>query len=151
MSTHKLTHSGNILLIGFGGMLIMMSVLVYLSVKQEIPMVSKNYYEQELVYQQRLDAMNNTNTYDRQFHIAQEDNIINLQLPTELSRNISEGTVYFYCPAQESMDRQVPLPAQADGKYTFDRHNLPGAAYVVKISFRANGRDYYKELKLNRP
>jgi hypothetical protein len=149
MSTHKLTHSGNILLVGFAGMLIMMSVLVYLSMKQDVSMVSKNYYEQELVYQDKLDAMNNATLYELLFSLTQSDTNLILQVPASLSKNISEGSVYFYCPSNEQLDYKENIKATATGTYLFDKNLARGAGYVIKISFRSGGKNYYKELKLN--
>lgn len=148
MSSYKFTHSGNVLLAGFAGMLIMMSVLVYLSVKQDIPMVSQDYYQQELVYQHRLDAMNNSNTYDRDFSVLRTGQRVSLQIPMALSAGITSGSVYFYCPAFEKMDRKDTLRAGESGLYTFDARVQPDVQYIVKLSFRSGGKDYYKELIL---
>ena len=149
MSKSKFSHSGNILLIGFGGMLIMMSVLVYLAMKQDIPMVSKHYYEQELVYQQKLNAMNNTHPYDPDFSFEKSAADLTIQLPVVLSSQLTSGTIVFYCPATEKMDREETLVASASGRYTFPLSQLPGRGYIAKITLHSGGRDYYKELKLD--
>jgi nitrogen fixation protein FixH len=149
MSTHKLTHSGNILLIGFAGMLVMMSVLVYLSMKQDVSMVSNNYYEQELVYQHKLDAMNNTISYDKLFSLTANNGEVLLQIPASLSKGITEGSVYFYCPSNEKLDYKENLKATPTGTYLFSKNIFQGAGYKVKVSFHSGGKDYYKELKLD--
>lgn len=109
-------------------------------------MVSRNYYEQELVYQQKLDAIAQTADFERAFHISGNGTMVQLQLPPALSAQISKGQVYFYCPSSERADRKENLDANPGGLYTFERAQLPGAAYIVKVSFTAGGRDYYKEL-----
>ena len=149
MSFRKLTHSGNILLAGFGGMLMMMTILVYLAVKQDIPMVSKNYYEQELVYQQKLDAIRNTEAYDAGFSVLTTGNQVTVQIPPALAEKLTGGSVYFYCPAKEQQDRRVTLVAGQTGTYSFPVDIKPGLAYQVQIAFRSGNTDYYKELKLN--
>jgi nitrogen fixation protein FixH len=149
MSTHKLTHSGNILLIGFAGMLIMMSILVYLSMKQDVSMVSKNYYEQELVYQDKLDAMNNTTGYDKLFSLTRSGEQVLLQIPVSLSEHISKGSVYFYCPSSEKLDFREELKARTTGTYLFSKNIVQGTGYIVKVSFHSGDKDYYKELKLD--
>lgn len=149
MSTHKLTHSGNILLIGFGGMLIMMSVLVYLSMRQDVSMVSKNYYEQELVYQHKLDAMNNAVPYDQLFSLTKSNNKVLLQIPPTLSKNLTGGSAYFYCPSNEQLDYQEDIKATATGTYLFDKNITQNAGYILKVTFHSGDKDYYKELKLD--
>lgn len=149
MSTHKLTHSGNILLIGFGGMLVMMSVLVYLAMKQDVSMVSKNYYEQELVYQQKLDAISNTGLYDSGFTITTKGDVLLLQVPPALSRALNEGSIHFYCPSNDKMDYREALSANESGLYRINKTMLKGNGYVVKITLNTGGKDYYKELKID--
>jgi len=148
MATGKLTHPGNIVLAGFGFFLLMMSFLVYMSVKQEIPLVSADYYEQELRYQHKLDAMNNANTYDSRFSARYEKDLIVVTLPAVLSRSLQKGTIRFYCPADKSLDREVRLDASEAGIYTFRRSLLSGKTYKVRLSFSADGKDYYKEMTL---
>lgn len=149
MSTHKLTHSGNILLIGFGGMLVMMSVLVYLAMKQDVSMVSKNYYEQEMVYQQKLDAIHNTGRYETGFSIITKGEVLLVQVPPDLSQELTEGSIYFYCPSNDKMDYRETLPANDNGAYSFSRALLKGHGYLIKITLKAGGKDYYKELKID--
>lgn len=147
MSTSKLTHSGNILLAGFGGMIIMMSVLVYLSMKEDVTMVSKNYYEQELVYQNKLDAAGNANKYPEDFTAKVSGEEVALNVPPTLSANITNGTVEFYCPSSDKWDKKYPIASAANGVYTFRTSALEGPAYLVKLSFSVDGKDYYKQWK----
>lgn len=127
----------------------MMSVLVYLSMKQDVSMVSNNYYEQELVYQHKLDAMNNTNHYDNLFSLTSRGSHVALQIPAALSKNLIEGSVYFYCPSNEDHDYKKSLRASSTGTYLFHKNILKGSGYIVKVSFHSDGKDYYKELKLD--
>ena len=127
----------------------MMSVLVYLSMKQDVSMVSQNYYEQELVYQHKLDAMNNTTHYGKLFSLSRSDSNIVLQIPAALSKNLIEGSVYFYCPSNEERDYKRSLRATPTGTYLFSKNIIKDAGYIVKVSFHSGGKDYYKELKLD--
>lgn len=149
MTIRKLTHPGNILLLGFGAMLILMSLLVYMTMRQHIPMVSKDYYEQELRYQHKLDAIGNTRDYGSQFAAYTHGTYVELQLPPALSAAMEQGTVHFYCPADETQDRKEQLTASPDGVYTFNRSLLPGKRYIVKVSFTSGGKAYYQEIPLN--
>ena len=55
----KLTHSGNVIMAGFGIMLLLMSFLVYKCIVQRTDMVSADYYEKELHFQENIDAKAN--------------------------------------------------------------------------------------------
>lgn len=149
MSTGKMSHPGNILLAGFGLMLLMMGMLVYFSIKQDVPLVSKQYYEQELTYQQKINARENADVYATQFRIQVAGDRFILELPPHLATHIEQGTAYFYCPSNEKMDREMVLKDHKVGHYTFYKSQLPGKAYVLKLSFISLGKSYYKEFTLH--
>ena len=127
----------------------MMSVLVCLSMRQDASMVSKNYYEQELVYQDKLDAMNNTTPYDQLFSLTKSNNKVLVQIPAALSQNLTKGSVYFYFPSNEQLDYKEEIKATVTGAYSFDKNVAQNAGYIVKITFHSGDKDYYKELKLD--
>ena len=147
MTTSKILHAGNVLLAGFGAMLIMMSVLVYLSVKQDIPMVNKNYYEQELKYQNKLDAMQNATAYKADFQVQRSNGIIELSIPAVLAQQLDEGTIHFYSPSSPERDRSFNLE-KSKVQYAFTGQQVPPGMYRVKISISAGGQEYFHELKL---
>ena len=148
MRIKNLSHPGNILLAGFGLMLLMMGVLVYASIRQDIPLVSKQYYEQELVYEQKMEAGSNAAVYSQAFQVQVSGNELVLSLPSELTQQMEDGIAWFYCPSSERMDRKLKLEASANGQYLFNRHQLPGKGYLLKLSFSTNGKQYYKEFNL---
>lgn len=145
---NALRHSGNLLLILFGIMLVLMSLLVYRSATQPVSMVSKNYYEQELQYQHQLDAMNNTRQVDREFALSAGGDSIRLQIPTSISRALTSGKLHFYCPSDDKADVLFSISSNPDGRYAFSRPGLKGHGYILKMDLEAGGKAYYKEIKL---
>ncbi len=148
MNVKRVSHPGNILLAGFGLMLLMMGVLVFLSVRQDISLVSKQYYEQELIYQQKIDASTNANAYAGAFQVRLQAEQLLLSIPQMLAQHMEAGQAWFYCPANESMDRKITLHASESGQYIFNRSQFPGKGYLLKLSFTASGKSYYKEFNL---
>lgn len=144
----KLSHTGNILIILFGIMLILMSILVYKSATQQVTLVSKDYYEQELKYQDKLDAMNNTKDLDHLFSISLSGDSIAIQVPVAISRNLEYGEMYFYCPSDDKADTTVYIRKSTDGLYKLPHDLLKTAGCIAKIKLTADGRAYYKEIKI---
>lgn len=145
---HKLTHTGNILLIGFAGMLVMMSILVYLSIRQDVSMVSHNYYEQELLFQQRAEAIKNTRPYRDSFAVRETQGAYAVEIPKSLSAGLDSGSLYFYAPSNEHHDRIEYLKKGQD-IYRIEKSGLPSSHYVLKITIWAPTGQYYKEIKLH--
>lgn len=143
-----LRHSGNLLLLLFGIMLMLMSILVYRSATQQVSMVSKDYYEQELHYQQQLDARNNTRGLDNGFTLSHSGDSMVLQVPPDISRALTSGKALFYCPSNDKADTLVTLNSTPDGRYSFSRSLLKGRGYILKLDLNAAGKSYYKVLQL---
>lgn len=148
-TARKWTHPGNILLAGFGLLLILMAALVYASIKQDIPMVSKHYYEMELQYQDRINAAANAADYNDQFGVSQTEQQVSLQLPPDLASSMQSGSAYFYSPANDQLDKTLALHPNTNGLYSFDKAGLPGRNYRLKVSLTSGGKAFYKEFNIN--
>lgn len=142
----KLMHSGNLILAGFGAAILLMSVLVYLTTRQNFEMVTDKYYEKELVYQQQINASQNAVAYANEFSASAVADSVVVQVPPVLSAALDSGSVYFYCPSAQNEDRVFPLKAAPNGRFAFLSNGWKPVKYIAKVSLAANGTQYYKEL-----
>jgi len=141
-------HGGNVVLAGFGCMVIFMSYLVYQCTQHPSSMISDHYYEKELLYQQTIDATGNAARYH--FKASVYGDSLHVGIPQELAANLSGGTVYLYCASESAQDKQFLLtPGKAD--YSFDIRSQKKRPYLLRMSLVSAGKDYYKELPLSIP
>src|SRR5688572_23798846 len=75
----------------------MMSWLVYQSVTTRFDLVSKEYYKDELQYQQVIDGTNRANQLGNKVTVEQSGNHIILRLPNEMKQRSVTGSILFYC------------------------------------------------------
>ncbi len=121
------------------------SYLVYRCVNTPVDLVASDYYKQELAYQQVIDATRNANNLSSAATLREENGAITLRLPAEMQRQSTTGTVFFYCASNQAKDRQVPLTLGADGAQTIASNLLAPGHYTVKISWTAEGKNYFNE------
>lgn len=138
---------GNKLLVTFLVFGAGMTFLVYRSVKTNYELVDKEYYKNELVYQQVIDGSNRANALSA-VTLQQDKQGITLQLPAELKNKKISGTIHFYCAYDENKDKIVELNPSAEGTQVFSNTSLQTGEYTVKISWTADGVNYYTEKKL---
>lgn len=120
--------------------------LVTICVKQDISLVSKDYYREELAYQQQIDRLQRTAA-------LKVRPVINVQHYTvrvtfDSTQQLQKGTLELFCPANTKMDRRFSLPA---GKFEFDQDvsgMLPGM-YRARLSWTMAGNEYYQEEIIN--
>lgn len=125
-----------------------MTFLVYRSVKTNYELVDKEYYKNELTYQQVIDGTNRANALSA-VTIQQDKEGITLQLPVEMKNKTLSGTVHFYCAYDEKKDKTAALNTTAEGTQTFSNTTVLPGEYTVKISWTCEGNSYYAEKSLS--
>jgi FixH len=135
---HKIT----IVLIAFG---LLMTTLVYKSIKTDFQLVSKDYYKDELQYQQVIDGSNNANALTTSLTLLQTENGIKLQFPQEMKGKLLEGEIWFYCSYNDRNDVRLKIDANNEAIQTINRNRIAAATYSVKTNWKANGIAYYNE------
>lgn len=141
----KSIHSGNVVLIGFGIMILFMSALVYLCTQNPAIMVSKNYYEEELSYQDRIDAKDNTASFDQALTMDKGDGHVTITIPGTLNSQLKKASLDIYSLTDDRKDRKIELSPNPEGIYTVNTTDWQQGNYKVKLSFESGNKHYYKE------
>lgn len=126
---------------GFVGMII--SLIVACS-HQHFDLVSKDYYEQELVYQDVLDAGKNQSGLSAPASIHANESTVTIDFPYEFKGKVLSGDIRFYSPVNAKWDHAVKISTQ-DNSVTVSRNDLRNTRYTIKISYVVDGKNYYQE------
>jgi len=123
--------------------------MVYISVNTEFSLVSDNYYEQEIAYEDQLDRIRNFNALDVQpdFSFDRKNKRISLAFDEALASQIKEGTVTFFRASNARYDKELPLKLGADDRFTVDLSNLLKGAWTLKLLWSDGEKEFYKEIK----
>jgi len=119
--------------------------LVVVSANQDIELESKDYYAQELKYQQKIDALNNTNELTSSVSHLVNANDVLLNFPQDQAANGIKGDVLFFCQYDSKKDKRVVLSVNANGEQLIPFSLLSPGKYTMKISWNVLGKDFYKE------
>lgn len=121
--------------------------MVYKSVTKKIDLVTPDYYEKELVYQQEIDKINNANKLNQTVMINLSNNKLIISYPKPES-GIITGKIVFYKPSDASKDFSMDINTDSDYKQIIETNRLDGGYWKVKINWNMNGKDYYFEDKI---
>lgn len=142
-----LLHSGNIILAGFAGMILFMSYLVFQCIQNPSALVSDNYYEQELTYQNVIDAKQDFADLQQNVTIKKEDEQILLCFPDTLNNKVIQTNFTFYNVANSKSDYQFKLLKNSEGIYRFKLSDFVPGSYRVKMQIEAeHQQNYYHEI-----
>ncbi len=135
-----------ILYLGFMAIIL---TLVTLSMKNSDELVAADYYSQELKYQDKIDAINNTNTLTESISHEINDKAIALSLPVGFKPAEVNGEIYFFCPSNSKFDLKIKMNFDASGKQVIAKYLLKPSAYKMNLTWTTGGKKYFKEEVIN--
>ena len=130
------------LYIGFVALIV---VMITMSMQQKVELVSDDYYDRELAFQEKIDEMNNANALPEKIIHSITDNSFLIVFPSQFKANVVEGEIFFFRPSDASKDFKSAIQLDKDAKQIIDRKNLSKGMYKMQIYWKANGTPYFVE------
>jgi len=121
--------------------------LAYKSSQQKFDLVTENYYEAELKYQDVIDQRSNAARLSAAPSILHTVNSLSVRLPIEFENKPVQGEIYLYRASDKTKDlRQNFKTANGFYEARFDKE-LSGA-YSLKLSWETGGKQFYTEKRI---
>lgn len=98
-------HAGNLILFGFGIMVLFIAGLVYECTQNPSVMVSNNYYEQELKYQDLIDARANAQSFNDSLLLIKNQGEVLFKIPKELNGLMQNLKIELYNTSDDKKDK----------------------------------------------
>lgn len=121
--------------------------LVFKANQQKFDLVTPNYYEAELKFQNVIDQKQRVAELSSQPKISHSVNSVSIQLPDEFLNKEVKGEVYLYCPSDASKDIKTGFTTKRGLIEMFLHKDLSGV-YDLKLSWQADGKSYYNEQRI---
>ncbi|HEX6848760.1 MAG TPA: FixH family protein [Chitinophagaceae bacterium] len=129
------------------GFVVFIGILVFKASNQKFDLVTKDYYEQELEYQQVIDHAANTSRLSTKVRIEKKEGELRINFPDEMKNRKKLVDFYLYHAADAKKDFRK--------SFQLDENELTQALpagmngmYELKLSWEAEGVKYYFEQKL---
>lgn len=133
---------GNKLIIVFIVFAALMATLVYKATQAKFELVSKDYYQDELRYQDKIDGAANA-ALEAPISIQVNDEIISIEFPDAQKNANITGEAWFYCSVDATKDKRFVLSVDSTGIQRIERKGLQKGDYQIKISYEINQKKYY--------
>jgi len=119
--------------------------LVYKTTQSHFDLVSKDYYKDELAYQQVIDGTNLANKLSGGILVQQQKEQISIQFPQEMKQKKAEGTLFFYCSSDSRKDRKIAVNLSEEAIQLIPAKDILPGNYILKINWKTDNQDYYNE------
>lgn len=132
-----------VLFVGF-----LLGILIF-AMLQPQNLVSKNYYNEELAYQQHIDKVQRLKVLQNEprFNYLKTGQL-SVQFPAKWLEQPISGTLLFFRPSDSRLDRTLPLNIGADGMQLIDVYGFQPGLWKIKLDWQMSGISYYAESSL---
>ncbi len=123
--------------------------LVFITTQNKDELESKDYYRQELDYQNKIDAIKNANDLITPIGYEVKGKEILISVPAELRSETFKGEVFLFKPSNSSKDLTLAFSPDANGTASIKSEKIIKGFYKMKITIYSNNRKYIKEEVIN--
>jgi hypothetical protein len=129
----------------YTGFVILILTMVGLTMGQKQDLVAKDYYYQEIHYQDKIDEENRTLALPEQLSWELKHKQLIVRFPERFKGRTTLGSLHFFRPSDASLDTIIPLPADTLRIRTVDTDHLKMGLYKLQVSWEADGNKYFNE------
>lgn len=128
----------------YSGFVVFMLGMVYLCTQQHFDLVTPDYYEQELKFQQVIDGQQNEMQLNRKTILEVQQDMVKVTLPTDKVE--AGGTILFYRPDNARYD--MVLPVSGTNTVMVPLSKFKAGVYKMKATWKSEGKPYFNEQSL---
>jgi hypothetical protein len=120
---------------------------VIFSQYQSVDLVTKDYYAQELMYQNQIERIQRSKSLSDPvtWKYDSDDKFLTIRFPANLDPGLIHGNVLLFRPSDARMDRRIDIKLLTDGSQTVSTKHLSQGLWKLKIFWQLNQTDYYEE------
>lgn len=121
--------------------------MVLFATTQNIDLVARDYYDQEIKYQNQIERLKRTAASTHVIKAAYDtrQQAIVIDYPDSIAATRLKGTITLFRPAAASHDRQVPITASTQHDQVIDCSRFAKGLWKVKIDWQIDDAEYYTE------
>ncbi len=125
-------------------MTITLATVVFM-MNQDVDLVSDDYYEKGIKYQQQIDLVNRSNKLDEPVKMEFNGSIVKITFPESIKNEKIAGEIFFYRPSDAKKDFKLPL-SLTEGNQVIPVHGLEKGFWRIKLNWDLNNKEnYYSE------
>ncbi|GLU55692.1 FixH family protein [Dyadobacter frigoris] len=128
----------------YAGFVVMILLLVGMSASQKIDLVTDQYYEEELQFQDKINKVNLAKALNNPLTWQVEEHGIMIHYPREFSKDTLSGNVKLYCPSDNTKDRTFPIKAK-NNVQLIAASEIQSGRYYLQIDWKNGKQSYWNE------
>ena len=112
---------------------------------QDVHLVTNDYYEKTLTYQNEIDKQSRTKALDDEVEINFDGRMISILFPSSYLDQRISGEIYFYRPSNPNLDFKIPLQLSKEGNQFIPVERIEKGFWRLKLNWTMDANEYYNE------
>jgi hypothetical protein len=125
-----------------------LATVVVIAATHRDSLVSGNYYEQEIHFQNHIDGVARAQQAGATLAFDAAASRFTIALPVALLGSDLSGQIELYRPSAAGLDQRIRLQPDARGAQTLDLAGLTPGLWVVRVSWNRGKLDYFLDQKI---
>ena len=118
--------------------------LVFRSFQETVDLVSEDYYQQELGYQQQIEKIANNQALIAPLTFSQQSQQLVVQFPAEPAAEV-QGKIQLFRPSDARRDQTMTIALNTKRQQVIATEKLKKGYYKIKIDWTSGETAYYTE------
>lgn len=127
--------------------MIMIGILVYKSTNQKFDLVSEDYYDKAVKYQNQINEMQNTEALSDKptYSFNKNENVVEIKFPDNFIYTQIKGTLFFFKPDNANLDFSVNIELNENNTQKIPANKLSRGNWKLKTNWTTNKTSFYQE------
>lgn len=118
--------------------------LIFSFIKEDLLLVTKDYYEEEVTYDLYKQELKNAELQGDLIKAEKNGNAVLLTIPDFIAKDFLKGEVIAYFPSWPANDQVFPLSKNDSGQFNIEIANSRNVPFTLKVKFSDSSKSYYK-------
>lgn len=114
-----------------------MAYLVFRASNTHFDLVSKDYYKDELRYQDKINGLQHAATLSAPVQMEVNNQMLHIELPAEMRGTSIQGELWLYCKTDANKDIRIPIAADTSASFSIQLAGRPPGKYLAKLHWEA--------------
>lgn len=121
------------------------SLLVFLSSRERIDLITEDYYPKGLAYDQQMEKIKNTNSLEKKVLVEISDSLyISFPRIVDFPDSI-RGEIWIYSAADKYEDKKLKIDLNASFYQAIELQQFNLAKYEIIVDWKAEGKEYFQK------
>ncbi|NCQ18323.1 MAG: hypothetical protein COZ80_10575 [Ignavibacteria bacterium CG_4_8_14_3_um_filter_37_9] len=125
--------------------ILMNIVVIIFAFGEKVDLVTPNYYEKELKYQDEIDALQKTLQLPENINVQYQLQMITLQFPGKFQGKEISGNIFLYRPSDSSKDVKTVIQLDSTGMQLISTKKMVKGLWKVQIKWSFENASYSDE------